>query len=246
MFGFIIVSMMGCFHWGPRATHKLPAQTALDKTYQYNGEVIIIGAGSSGLAAARVLEQNDIQYTVLEATNQYGGRLQEDVEFADFPIDLGAEWIHNNKEILDVLSGEEGTAASLELLPYHLDDVYRWEDNEYKRSSQYFLDARFSFFPEYKFKDTTWHSFIRTHFAEKVSDNIQFNSPVSRIDYAGERVQVTLQDGEILMSDKVLVTTSIGVLRAGDIEFYPQLSDQKKDALSSVRFLPGMKLLLKF
>ena len=116
MFGFIMVSMMGCFHWG-QERHKLPAQTALDKTYQYNGEVIIIGAGSSGLAAARILEQNDIQYTVLEATNQYGGRLQEDVEFADFPIDLGFEWIHNNKEILDVLSGEEGTAISLDCCP---------------------------------------------------------------------------------------------------------------------------------
>ena len=58
-----------------------------------------------------------------------------------------------------------------------------------------------------------------------MSDNIQL--VLSHIDYTGERVQVTLQDGGILMSDKVLVTTSIGVLRAGDIE-HPQLSDEKR------------------
>ena len=117
MFGLAFMTMMGCFHWGSRAAHKLPKRTALDKKYQFDGEVIIVGAGASGLAAGRVLEENNIQYTILEATHQYGGRLQEDVDFVDFPIDLGAEWIHNNKEILDVLSGEEGTAESIGLLP---------------------------------------------------------------------------------------------------------------------------------
>ena len=43
----------------------------------YSGKVIIIGAGASGLAAAKVLEQNNIDYTILEATNRYGGRLKK-------------------------------------------------------------------------------------------------------------------------------------------------------------------------
>ena len=240
------VFFVACFHWGPRAVHKRPAQTALDKTYQYDGEIIIVGAGPSGLSAARVLEQNNIRYTVLEATDQYGGRLQEKVDFADFPVDLGAEWIHNRKDILDLLSGQEGTAAELDLIPYHLENAYIWENNEYRQISQQLLDLRFQFFPEYKFKDTTWNNFIRAHFAEHVLHNIKLNSPVSQIDYSGEKVTITLENGEVLTADKVLLTVSIGVLRSGDIEFYPPLPEEKRAAISSVDFLPGFKLLLKF
>ena len=32
-------------------------KTALERTYSYSGKVLIVGAGASGLAAAKVLEQ---------------------------------------------------------------------------------------------------------------------------------------------------------------------------------------------
>ncbi len=57
---FSSIFFAGCFKWAARAKDKLPKQTALHKTYNYNGKVIIIGAGASGLAAAKVLEQNNI------------------------------------------------------------------------------------------------------------------------------------------------------------------------------------------
>jgi monoamine oxidase len=57
-----------------------------------------------------VLEENNIRYAILEATDRYGGRLKEDTAFADFPIDLGAEWIHNLPVILDVVSWVEGAS----------------------------------------------------------------------------------------------------------------------------------------
>ena len=60
----------------------------------FEGNVIIVGAGVSGLAAAKKLEEQGINYQILEASDKYGGRIQKNVGFADFPIDLGAEWIH--------------------------------------------------------------------------------------------------------------------------------------------------------
>jgi heterodisulfide reductase subunit A-like polyferredoxin len=81
-----------CLKWAARAEKKLPYETALHRTYEYSGKVIVIGAGASGLAAAKVLEKNNIDYTILEATNRYGGRLKKDTTLADFPIDIGAEW----------------------------------------------------------------------------------------------------------------------------------------------------------
>jgi len=62
--------LSGCLEWAARAENKLPQETALHKTYNYDGKVIIVGAGASGLAAAKVLEQNNIEYIILEATNR--------------------------------------------------------------------------------------------------------------------------------------------------------------------------------
>ena len=52
-------------------------------------QVIIVGAGVSGLAAAKKLEDNGIQYRILEATNHYGGRVKKNVGFAEITSDKG-------------------------------------------------------------------------------------------------------------------------------------------------------------
>ena len=248
MFGLnsFVLLVMGCFQWGSRAGRHLPEYTALDKSYEYDGEVIVIGAGAAGLAAARVLEENDISYIVLEATDHYGGRLQEDRGFADFPMDLGAEWIHNTPEVLDVLSGDEGVSETIELIPYHLEEVYSWDGEEYGETSQVFLNRYFAFFPEYKFKNSTWFSFVEEYYANGVVDRIQFNNPVTQVDYSGEGVQVTTQAGEVFEADKVLVTVSVGVLKSGNIDFIPDLSEDKQEAFDTVEFQPGVKMFFKF
>jgi hypothetical protein len=85
------VAISFVFQWGSRAVRYLPAHTALNKNYEYDGEVLIVGAGAAGLAAAKVLEKSQIRYSILEATDRYGGRLKADTGFADVHLDLGAE-----------------------------------------------------------------------------------------------------------------------------------------------------------
>ena len=67
-----ITVFTGCFKWGSRAYDRFPETIALDKNYFYEGKVIIVGAGASGLAAARILERNNINYEIIEATDRYG------------------------------------------------------------------------------------------------------------------------------------------------------------------------------
>ena len=57
------------------------------------GRVLIIGAGVSGLAAARELQLAGYAVTILEARERIGGRVWTDRRFAT-PIDLGASWLH--------------------------------------------------------------------------------------------------------------------------------------------------------
>eukprot|EP00250_Pteridium_aquilinum_P020130 c24714_g1_i1 orf=917-5227(-) len=53
-------------------------------------KVIVVGAGAAGLAAARHLQNMDIQVTVLEARDRVGGRVFTDHSSFSGPVDLGA------------------------------------------------------------------------------------------------------------------------------------------------------------
>jgi monoamine oxidase len=57
-------------------------------------QVVIIGAGLSGLAAARDLQQNQYDVVVIEARDRIGGRVWTSEKWADAVLDLGASWIH--------------------------------------------------------------------------------------------------------------------------------------------------------
>ena len=58
--------------------------------------VMVVGAGISGVAAARTLTLAGYNVTVLEARNRVGGRMWTDRTTLSIPADLGAGWIHGS------------------------------------------------------------------------------------------------------------------------------------------------------
>lgn len=54
--------------------------------------VIIVGAGISGISAAKVLAENRVDVVILEASGRIGGRICKE-EFGDVAVELGAGWI---------------------------------------------------------------------------------------------------------------------------------------------------------
>lgn len=56
-------------------------------------KVVIVGAGISGLTAAKKLKQNGFNVVVLESQDKVGGRLKTDRSLG-FAFDEGASWIH--------------------------------------------------------------------------------------------------------------------------------------------------------
>ena len=58
-------------------------------------KVLVIGAGISGLAAAKNLNDSGYDVTILEAKDRIGGRLYTDRSLG-VPLEVGANWIHDN------------------------------------------------------------------------------------------------------------------------------------------------------
>ena len=58
-------------------------------------DIVVIGAGAAGIAAARRIQAANRRVIVVEATGQIGGRCLTDTASFDVPFDRGARWMHN-------------------------------------------------------------------------------------------------------------------------------------------------------
>jgi len=71
-------------------THTLAQTTS-------NPDVVILGAGAAGIAAAQELRAAGISFLVLEATNRVGGRAFTESATFGVPFDHGAHWVQNGR-----------------------------------------------------------------------------------------------------------------------------------------------------
>jgi monoamine oxidase len=69
------------------------------------GDVLIIGAGAAGLAAAEALAREKVTVTLLEARERIGGRILNVMDSGGhLPIELGAEFVHGAKnEVWEII-----------------------------------------------------------------------------------------------------------------------------------------------
>ena len=58
-------------------------------------DIVVIGAGAAGIAAARRIMAANRKVIVVEAASQIGGRCLTDTATFDVPFDRGARWMHN-------------------------------------------------------------------------------------------------------------------------------------------------------
>jgi monoamine oxidase len=60
-----------------------------------DADIVVIGAGAAGIAAARRVMAANRKVIVVEAAGQIGGRCVTDTATFDVPFDRGARWMHN-------------------------------------------------------------------------------------------------------------------------------------------------------
>ncbi|HEX6275612.1 MAG TPA: FAD-dependent oxidoreductase [Polyangiaceae bacterium] len=100
-------------------------------------DVLVLGAGMAGLAAARELSHRGISVTVLEARARSGGRiLTEEVPGSTSPVELGAEFVHGRpRELFELIDAAGLTRVSSDAP--HLRKADRGFD---ERSSDFWSD----------------------------------------------------------------------------------------------------------
>lgn len=60
-------------------------------------DIVVVGAGAAGLAAARTLGEAGVTYKVIEARARIGGRAFTETETFGVPYDQGGHWLHDSE-----------------------------------------------------------------------------------------------------------------------------------------------------
>lgn len=205
----------------------------------FEGKVLIIGAGAAGLTAGYLLKQRGIDFSIIEASSAYGGRMKRNSTFANFPIPLGAEWLHVEKDVLAEIVNDESVQINVETTPYDPAVDYGLIDGQRISVSEV------GFTIDQKFINSTWFDFFEQYVVPSVQDKITYNTVVTSIDYSGSQVVVKTAN-EDFIADKVFSSVPPKILQRGDVSFTPNLPSAKVDALSKVTVWDGCKAFIEF
>ncbi len=290
-------------------------------------DVVIVGAGASGLYAAYTLYNLGYDVLILEATNRHGGRVYSDT-LGDVGIEHGAEELYSstNNFVFDDIRDEYGNGAQTKIflenpqqdtlivmdadgmgggntcwvatgncdsdidINDYWDFYYATGDfdnhptdplvSDYldsvwgvpSTSRGYHLYEAGSPAGEYgttverlglRSLSREWNSFalsstvyglgptgyldaLNTLYFNSVTPFVTYNSPVTVVDTSGVKPVAIDDNGVYHYADAIIVTVSVGVLKAEIIDFIPDLPASKLNAISTIGMGKGMKISLRF
>jgi len=214
-------------------SNDLPSSTG------FSGKVIIIGAGAGGLTSGYLLNQLGVDFDILEASSLYGGRMRTNTSFADFPLPLGAEWLHTSTNIFQEIVNDDTISVDVKTIGYNeeVDTVGDWQNGEFIIDNLKDSDR--------KFINSTWFDFFEKYILPSVQQRITFNTVVNSIDYSGNEVVINTSKGQ-LSADKIIISVPLKILQDGDISFSPNLPDDKLESINNATIWEGFKAFIEF
>jgi monoamine oxidase len=225
--------------------------------------IAVIGAGISGLTAARRLDAAGVSVTVFEARNRIGGRIWTDTSLG-LPLDLGASWLHGddgnplvalaaeqgmNSLVTDddyVLRGQDGRTLRDRDLPDWFEDVVTIQQ-DYGASTADINWSAYEDDPDYGGEDRLFPGGYGQILGNADTDlDIRLATELRRVAVTDSGVQLGSNEGDLGRFDAVIITVPLGVLKAGRITFSPALPEDKQTAIDRLGFGLLDKLYLRF
>ena len=191
-------------------------------------DVLIIGAGLSGLATAFQLRQHGVTAQVIEARSRVGGRTCSVRDERNAAVaDLGAAWIWPHQRYIGALV----ETLSIEAIPQYESgfalfetgaDVDRFEPPGAYAALRFRAGAQV----------------VCDRLAEELTGQLRLNARATAVARAGEAIIVTLDSGESLRASQVVLALPPRVI-LNTIAFTPSLPDALHQALQQTHTWMG-------
>ena len=163
-------------------------------------DLLIIGAGLTGLTLAYRLRDSGLRIRVIEARDRLGGRIHTTTPSADLPPqEMGATWLHRPHQQMFSLLDE----LNLKTFEQVMGSLAIYE--QYADAPAQLVQLPQNQEPSHRIQGGT-SSLIHALAAALPSDWIQLNTKVSHVTEKGDRVEIQTSDGLQLGSTQVVST----------------------------------------
>ena len=180
-------------------------------------DVIIIGAGLSGLSTAYQLKKAGINFKILEAQSRLGGRIETIYGKQDTPMEMGATWFgEEHLNLIQLLS-----ELNIGYFEQHTEGISLFETMSFEPPQQYFVPANSQ--SAHRIKGGTF-SIIDALYQRIGKENIILNTEVNGIIEEDNKIKIVDSLGNIYFSKQLIIALPPKV--ANDmIKFTPNLPE---------------------
>lgn len=190
-------------------------------------KIIIVGAGLSGLTLAYLLQKNNIEATILEASSRLGGRIQTIKGKLETPLELGATWFSDlHPELLSLVN-----ELDLEKFPQFSKGISLFQTKSFEPPQEFFVPESES--PSYRINGGSQKIIDALYHKLNVSD-VQFNEKVIGINETADGI-IVLTDKATEYQAKKVVLCLPPQLASTAIKFSPEMHETVQKILPAVQ-----------
>jgi monoamine oxidase len=188
-------------------------------------DVIIIGAGLSGLTTAYYLQKHNISCKILEAQSRIGGRIDTQFGKLGAPMEMGATWFGvHHEQLIQLLK-----TLNIATFPQHGAGKALFQTLSFGPPQQFYVPA--SDVSSFRIAGGT-HNLIKTLYKSVGSDNILLDATIKKIEDTDDFLTVFTDNGQKFHSR--IVVSALPPQLQNNIQFEPNLPKELSQIFKEV------------